>query len=70
MADAKKLTKFHVEPNGEGFSLHIEDESGGALELAATREQVDLIADSLDEMLGDSDEADEIEGDEVEDEEK
>ena len=60
MADAKKLTKFHIEPNGEEFRLHIEDESGGALELAATREQVDVIVDSLDELLGEDDEADEV----------
>ncbi len=29
MADVKKLTKFHIEEAGNGFSLHIEDESGG-----------------------------------------
>jgi hypothetical protein len=60
MADVKKLTKFHIEPARDGFSLHIEDESGSMLELNATREQVDLIADSLDELLGESDEADEV----------
>jgi hypothetical protein len=61
MADAKKLTKFHIEEAGDGFSLHIEDESGGLLELSASREQVDVIADSLDELLGQNDEADEVE---------
>lgn len=60
MADAKKLAKFHVEEAGEGFSLHIEDETGSVLELTASREQVDLIVDSLDEMLSQDDEADEV----------
>lgn len=65
MADAKKLTKFHVEQSGDAFSLHIEDESGGLLELAATREQLDVIADSLDDLLSETEEGDEV-GDEEE----
>lgn len=60
MADAKKLAKFHVEEAGADFSLHIEDETGSVLELTASREQVDLIVDSLDEMLSQDDEADEV----------
>lgn len=71
MDDAKKLKKFHVEGAGDIFSLHIEDEAGGMLELSASREQVDLIADSLDELLSQTEEADEVEGgDEKDDDEE
>lgn len=61
MADAKKLKRFHVEEAGEGFSLHIEDEAGGVLELSASREQLDVIADSLDDLLSQTEDGDEIE---------
>ena len=58
MAAAKKLAKFTVTEAGEGFSFHIEDEAGHVLELSATREQIDLIVDTLDDLLeeGDADE--------------
>ena len=61
MADAKKLKRFHVEQAGEEFSLHIEDEAGTVLELSASREQLDVIADSLDELLSQTEEDDEVE---------
>ena len=67
MAAMKKLAKFTVVEAGEAFNLHIEDEAGHVLELSATRDQVDVIADKLDELLSQDDSADEIEGDEVED---
>ncbi len=66
MAATKKLAKFTVTEAGESFNLHIEDEAGHVLELSATRDQVDVIADKLDELLSQDDSADEIEGDEVE----
>ncbi len=62
MAATKKLAKFTVTEAGEGFNLHIEDEAGHILELSATRDQVDIIADTLDELLSQDDSADEIEG--------
>ncbi len=62
MADTKQLKKFHIEEAGEDFSLHIEDDAGGVLSLTASREQVDVIADSLDEILSQTEEADEVEG--------
>ena len=67
MAATKKLAKFTVTEVGEDFNLHIEDEAGHVLELSATRDQVDVIADKLDELLSQDDSADEIEDDEVED---
>ena len=66
MAATKKLAKFTVTAAGEEFNLHIEDEAGQVLELSASRDQVDVIADKLDELLSQDDSADEIEGGEVE----
>ena len=60
MATAKKLAKLTITEAGEGFSLHIEDEAGHVLELTATREQVDLIVDTLDDLLEEGDDADEV----------
>ena len=68
MAAAKKLAKFNVAAAGEDFRLHIEDDAGHVLELSATRDQVDVIADKLDELLSEDDSADEIDaGEEVSD---
>ena len=66
MAAMKKLAKFTVVEAGEEFNLHIEDEAGHVLELSSTRDQLDVIADKLDELLSQDDSADEVEGDEAE----
>ena len=66
MADTKTLAKFTIAEAGENFSLHIEDEAGHALEFSATRDQIDLIADRLDEVLSKGDAADEVEPDDDE----
>lgn len=60
MAATKKLAKFTITEAGEGFALHIEDEAGDVLELSATRDQIDVIADTLDEILEQGDDADEV----------
>jgi hypothetical protein len=60
MAATKKLANFTITEAGDGFSLHIEDEAGRVLELSATREQMDLIADTLDDFLEKGDDADEV----------
>ncbi len=57
MAASKKLAKFTVLEAGESFNLHIEDEAGDVLELSATRDQVDVIADTLADLLEDDDDA-------------
>lgn len=69
MAATQKLAKFAVTEAGEDFALTIEDEAGRVLELIATRDQVDLIADSLDDFLSRDDSADEIDADAEDDEE-
>ncbi len=66
MADTKTLAKFTIAEAGEEFSLHIEDEAGHVLEFSATRDQIDLIADRLDEILSQGDSADEVELDDEE----
>lgn len=60
MAAMKKLAKFTISEAGEDFNLHIEDEAGDVLELSATRDQVDIIVDILDELLEQGDDADEV----------
>jgi hypothetical protein len=68
MAETKTLARFTAKQAGEGFTLRIEDAGGDTLELAATRDQLDVIADALDDLLADTEEDDATE-DEDEDEE-
>ena len=52
---SKILTQFRVEGSGDKFQLHIEDDAGETIEFAATREQLDVIVESLDEILNEDD---------------
>ena len=63
---ARTLSRFTITEDGEDYLLHIEDDSGETLEISATYEQLDVIAEALIEHL-DADE-DEMEIDEDEDE--
>ena len=63
MADMKTLAKFSIAEAGQEFSLHIEDDAGHVLEFRATRDQIDLIVDRLDEILSQGDSADEVDPD-------
>ena len=56
----KTLSTFRVEEKGDGYSLHIEDDAGETIEFEATAEQLDLIVETLDDLLGDDDSADEV----------
>lgn len=67
MAATTKLARFSATESGEGFSLRIEDEAGAVLEFSASRDQVDLIVDTLDDLLSQDDSADEIAPEEGED---
>ena len=61
MAGTKKtLSTFRVEQRGEAYSLHIEDDAGEMIEFEATAEQLDLIVEELDNLLGDDDSSDEV----------
>ena len=48
---AKALSHFTIEPSGDGYILAIEDEDGTQLELTATPEQLDLIAEAIEDHL-------------------
>jgi hypothetical protein len=65
---AKSLARFTIEPASDGYMLHIEDEDGDTLQLIASPEQLDLIAEAIDEQLAtdydDIDDADEAEEEE------
>lgn len=64
---AKAISRFTIEPSvDEGFLLHIEDEDGETVEYSATAEQLDLIAEAIDEhLMGDMEDSDLVD-DEVE----
>lgn len=62
MATTKMLKQFRIEmgEDGESAQIHVEDDGGQTLELTASRDQLDLLADTLDELLSGSEEADEV----------
>lgn len=61
MADEKQLKTFEIRAaDGGDATLHIADEGGGELVLRATRDQLDLIADTLDDVLNTTEAADEV----------
>ncbi|HVI98047.1 MAG TPA: hypothetical protein VM657_03180 [Sphingomonas sp.] len=63
---AKALDTFSITPVGEDYLLQIEDEDGEAHEWTLSVDQLDLIAEELDQIL-DADEDEELG---VEDEEE
>jgi len=64
MAQTKKLARLLAVENEEGATLTIEAEGGGTFEVEATFEQLELIADTLDEILSANDDATEIKDEE------
>lgn len=59
MANTKKtLSTFRVVKAGDGYSLHIEDDAGETIEFEATADQLDVIVETLDEMLEEDDSED------------
>ena len=53
----KSLKRFTITPHGDGYLLHLETNDGESFNLAATFEQLDLIAEEIDRRL-DADEDD------------
>lgn len=47
----KSLKRFTITPHGDGYLLHLETNEGETLELAASFEQLDLIAEEIDRRL-------------------
>ena len=62
MAPVKKLNRLEVKGSGQEFTVHIEADGGNTLELAASRDQLDVLADRLDDILLEDDSADEFHG--------
>jgi hypothetical protein len=62
MADPKKLARFTVDEVDGDYRMHVADDGGGTLELSVTREQLDVIVDTLDDLLALDDSADEVPG--------
>ena len=61
---AAKLKRFEIKPGGDGnasYTFHIEDEAGKTLEVIASHEQLDVLADHLDDILMHDEAADEVE---------
>lgn len=48
---AKALASFVISPAGEDYLLMMEDEDGETIELTASFEQLDLIAEAVDQQL-------------------
>ena len=52
---SKTLSQFRIEGAGESFRLHIEDDAGETIEFTATRDQLDVIVEHLDDALSQDD---------------
>ena len=60
---ARILSHFAIAPNGNGdYLITLDDEQGDTVEFEASYEQLDLVAEALQEQL-DSDEEDALEVD-------
>jgi hypothetical protein len=57
MAEPKTLSKFNAVQTDEGATLTIEAEDGSTAEFEATFEQLELMADALDDILSANDDA-------------
>jgi hypothetical protein len=55
MIEVRELTRFSIIEREDGYRLHIEDDSGRTLELRASEEQLDMLIDELDSVLGEDD---------------
>ena len=51
-ADPRPLSRFAVEPAGDGFLLTLEDAAGAVARFTASEEQMDVLADLIDDALG------------------
>lgn len=63
---ARALSRFTIEPDSEGYLLNIEDDDGNSTEFTATVEQLDLIAEAIDEHLSTADDLDDYDDEEAE----
>jgi hypothetical protein len=54
----RQLAGFDIVVRENDFLLSIKDDTGQVTELTASAEQVDLLIDALNDLLGDEDEGD------------
>ena len=60
---AKQLKSFSITGQGDAYLLRIESEEGDTIELTASYDQLDVIAEAIDERLdADEEEALEVQG--------
>jgi hypothetical protein len=52
MAEIRELVRFTITEREDGYRLRIEDDSGRTLELNASEDQLDMLIDELDSVLG------------------
>jgi hypothetical protein len=50
---AAAFSRISIEPDAEGYRIQIEDEEGETTDLTATAEQLELIAETINELLED-----------------
>jgi hypothetical protein len=60
MAAPKTLSHFRATQNDEGATLTLEAEDGSTAEFDASFEQLELMADELDDILSANDDATEV----------
>ena len=60
MAAPKTLSQFNAKQTGEGATLTLEAEDGTTSEFEATFDQLELMADVLDDILSANDDATEV----------
>lgn len=62
MPRSRRLNRFAVQNGRDGYVMTIEDDKGDTLEIVADRDQVELIADTLDDLLSEDDGSDTVNG--------
>jgi len=60
MASAKTLQQFRVTQNDDGATLTIETDDGSTVEVEATLEQLEIIAEALENFLSTNDDTTEV----------
>ena len=60
MASPKTLQQFRIAQNDDGATLTIETDDGATVEVEATLEQLEIIAEALEDFLSTNDDTTEV----------
>ncbi len=60
MAAPAAMKRFEVKPSGKDFVMHIVNDQDEMLEMTCSRDQLDVLADALDDILLIDDSGDEV----------